>query len=333
MNILPKKRWHVRTKENIARVRKDEAKAAEEERVRQERAKLAESEARRQFLLEKSRKKFATDTFIPLDSNESTSSYVSVNTEHVNFFKELEEGTANQNKTNKEHDEEIKKEKEKYEKQIGYLTYLGQDTNEALGKKSWYEVLPERLQNNKGEVNLKSKTREDPLNIIKKYTNISKSNHNEETVSKFKEYKSLLSNKSVYKSSKKKKRHQRESSEEPKRRKKEHASKKSKKSEKKHRSRSRTSSSASNDTPPRPEENHSDSDSEDEKLRKAETHRKLEQLRAERLQREKEEKRKTEALLSKIRGDSTKEKPSETKGPKRKYNSQFNPELAKQNYM
>ena len=133
-------RWHVRTKENIARVRRDEAKAEEEEREKQRRVKLADQEARMTLL-----RKMAVDKLTdeqktqlgkfqefqtPQTSEQSEPSQLT----HVNFFEELEAGESGTSQGNVEREKEKKQEQEEYEKKIGLLTYLGQDTNELTGK-------------------------------------------------------------------------------------------------------------------------------------------------------------------------------------------------------
>ncbi|XP_044270098.1 leukocyte receptor cluster member 1 homolog [Tribolium madens] len=288
MNILPKKRWHVRSKDNIARVRRDEAKAAEEEKARENRAKLAEREARTELLRQKARERVPTNDFIPLSKEEAPAQ-----TTHVNFFQEVEEGIAETQTTNKEHEKEVKEEKEKYEKQIGYLTYLGQDTNEALGKKNWYDELPDRFRNDKTEVGLKSKLREDPLSVMKKFLGDSGGvKKSQEPVHRA----VALTLKTIEKKAKK-----RSSSEERK--------------SKKHKKKKKRKKHSSDD---------SESDSDFEKKRK------LEVLRMERLKREREERKRTEGLLAKLRGEKTEEEKPQSVG--KKYNNQFNPELARQNY-
>ncbi|CAH8492933.1 unnamed protein product [Dicrocoelium dendriticum] len=152
MNILPKKRWHVRTKENIARVKQDEAKYDEEQRQIKYRAQLAEQESRTELL----RKQIALggsttaiETFrAPLLSERSV---------------ELLEG-------NKEYEAEKRAEKEAQEKSIGLLTYLGQSVLESSGQRPWYDVHPKRQSTSEQEKNkareeweAKKKSRADPL--------------------------------------------------------------------------------------------------------------------------------------------------------------------------
>jgi len=217
--------------------------------------------------------------------------------EHVNFFAELEDGKIDYNRPNAEHEKEKKEEKEKYEKQIGYLTYLGQDTNEATGKKNWYEELPKRLTDTERdtELEIKKKALNDPMNDIKKYLKIMHSKSGED--------------------------HQRVKTEAVKRK---HCNSDSSHSDYE----SRSTHERCKDKKHKRKHKHS----EKEEVR-SQTSTDIEKLRAERLLREQGEKLKTEALLAKVRGEPIPVVAPEIPKPtiKQKYNSQFFPEIARQN--
>ncbi len=270
MNILPKKRWHVRTKDNIARVRRDEAKAKAEDEERQRRVQLAEQEARTALLRSRAR------SHRPLEDNQKDED----EKRHVNLFEDLERGETT-SAANPDREAEEKRQREEEEKKIGLLTYLGQDTQELTGETSWWQKAPSdnAASTSKDDA---GKERMDPLNDIRGYLGCD----GVKSVSK--------------------KRHK-------------SSSKKKKKKKSKKRKKSRYASSSSDD------EGH-------EQIAKK---RRLEKLRAERLQREKVERAKAETLLYGKKEEETLPErlppPSAVEDVDRKYNSQFNPHIAKQN--
>lgn len=205
---------------------------------------------------------------------------------------------------------EKKEEQEKYEKKIGYLTYLGQDTNEALRLKSWYEVAPKRLDVGEEreivEKDLKTKHNQDPLTFIKAVlppepkTEINTANKRTRSPTPVH---IPAAHKEEERDSKRHKKHKKE--------RKKHKKEKHKKHDRNHKHKRKKSKES-------PEE---------EAIQKR---LKLEQLRKERLRREMIEKARQDALLAPKEAKATTEPPT-TPRVVQKYNSQFNPELAKQN--
>jgi len=220
--------------------------------------------------------------------------------EHVNFFAELEDGKIDYNRPNVEHEKEKKEEKEKYEKQIGYLTYLGQDTNEATGKKNWYEELPTRLTNIQEdmEVETKKKVLNDPMVDIRRYLSIMRS----EPI-------------------------------------KDHPKIKAESIKRKHTSDNSNSDQESHNSSKKHKKNKKHKKHKKQKYKElikkeAKSGIDIEKLRAERLLREQSEKLRSEVLLAKVKGEPMPIVASEpvTKPViKQKYNSQYFPEIARQN--
>lgn len=326
---------------------------------------------------------------------------------NINFFKDVEEGRQAGTATNKEHEAEKKAEQEKYEKSIGYLTYLGQDSVEAGGGRAWYEQESGRVVGREGdseskscsdigEVGLKSKSKMDPIHDIIKYGGFKTASKDtptpkcvstaSTTIAKEKtEVKKIESNlhsiHNVQKAELKAAKHQKKHKKDRKKRRKE----KKKLHKRKHKSNSNNNESAEEESRhsssdrqacmKRKRRDYDSSDEEDgrqqEKRRKVskqkkgkdkkrrksysssstsgdssnssslsyssedevaaqEKKRKLEKLREERLRREAEERRRAERLLAGKEPDK-----GENKGNKplfvQKYNSQYNPHIARQN--
>ncbi|XP_054725371.1 leukocyte receptor cluster member 1 homolog [Anastrepha obliqua] len=311
MNILPKKRWHVRTKDNIARVRRDEAEAKEKEQKRQEKLLLAESEARINFLRKK--------TGLPERHNDSGE--ISVlpaheDQQHVDLFADYRSHTKT---TNKASEEEKKEEREKYEKQIGYLTYLGQDTNEALKLRSWYEVAPQRPEvgdDNIVEKDVKSKRAQDPLTLINALLPSDQSKTVKPSTTKlFREN----SGTGIYQQIPTIKKDENKTKEL------EHRRHKKGKKHKKHKHKKDKGKK-------RKHHSHGERKCDSEERQRL-NREKLEKLRKERLLREASERARQEELLAPKNVTQELKNTDITPTPRivQKYNSQFNPEIAKQN--
>ncbi|CAD5210288.1 unnamed protein product [Bursaphelenchus xylophilus] len=155
MNILPKKKWHVRTKENMARVRRDEAAAAEAEQSRLERVRLAEHERRLELLKAKQSDPFKSGR--DKEEGEDTKEIQPSSSGHINFFEELEQQErSNMASGNKEYQAEKKAEQHAWESKMGIMKKFAEDTMEISGEKNWWEKI-ERIKPEVKEKNVTEK--------------------------------------------------------------------------------------------------------------------------------------------------------------------------------
>eukprot|EP00123_Amoebidium_parasiticum_P002033 comp13259_c0_seq1/m.8648 comp13259_c0_seq1/g.8648 ORF comp13259_c0_seq1/g.8648 comp13259_c0_seq1/m.8648 type:complete len:273 (-) comp13259_c0_seq1:73-891(-) len=167
MNILQHKSWHVYSRDNIERVRKDEEKHRLAEEEKATRAAIAEAEARMSQLRSQARQRYGSE--IKEEGAEMGEAPRGPDG-HVNFFYDVEKAREAQSLAERE--KEKKQEQLEWEKRVGVLTYLGQSASETTGKKQFYETMPattvppEEVEDPKER---KRKERHDPLAVMDKY--------------------------------------------------------------------------------------------------------------------------------------------------------------------
>ncbi len=317
-------------------MRRDEARAAEEEKARDARALLAEQEARTALLRAKAKTRIEAEGGKLTDQErhelaalERVKRSPSRKQEHVNLFSDLEQGETT-HKDNKEAQEEKKQEQEEYEKKIGLLTYLGQDTHELTGERSWWQKERPRDRDDDdgggGDDEDKAGKRKedlDPLKDVRRYLGC-------EGVQRY-----MGRTKRDMREAAKRKQDPSEGDDNDSRRtkkRKKDKKKKDKKKKKKKKKRKRESGSDSDESDYEALKKEVREEEEKEKLEKK---RKLERMRAERLERERAERARANKVLYGNTGEeeSKKKEEEEKEGRegKRKYNTQFNPQYAKQN--
>lgn len=297
MNILKHKSWHVRTKKNIERVRRDEENARNAEEAKQKRVKLAESEARIKLLIDNSSQNI-NEKEIP--SSSSTSNLV----KKFDLFEDIKDKILNDNEAK----EEKKKEQEKWEVKTGIFSYMdGRYKHENSVTDDWYlKSHEDRMklgvnnemseQSTKKDANIKK--HDDPYENVKHYLKVLKNVEESRQSSKIVSM-SLKSPKEIH----------------------------SNLSSLDHKTRHKKKKSKHRHHHEKLEGNRHDNVQDDEKKKNM-----IEMLRKKRLQREQKERQRTQQLLNKINGiDDNKSVEKYTDERKARFNSQFNPDIARQN--
>ncbi|XP_049585674.1 leukocyte receptor cluster member 1 [Syngnathus scovelli] len=266
MNILPKKSWHVRNKDNVAKVRRDEAQAAAEEQEAKRRVERAEQEARTELLRKKARAALQLEAG---GSQEVKFEEQNGALEHLNLFP-LEESVVK--KDNEEYIKEKKEEQEKQERAIGLLVSLGPQPGTEVTP--WYMKSGQEKEEEKKEKEKQSEKRNGKGKELTEEEREKKDRRLKDSLDPLKEMKKAMGE-TVAKAHK------------------------SKKKDKKDRGEKRSSGESS-----------------------------IERLRAERLQREVDERRRAQELLAQRNGKN-KEAGREVNERDRPYNSAYFPELAR----